>query len=231
MLPDGISEDKAISEHLDSGCKLHVKKNVEKQRRDESRCSYGKGKKRCKDSSLIKIMCDGCDQLFCVKHRQKSVHKCAGVPVIKPSSTSNQCRPCAPQSTARPSNPVPPPAPAALVRKLSQDLVRVASDKSLRSPKSGQQPPSSAESANTNACPTCTFINPPGATVCEMCGGELSMGASEAGKHKASEEADRLQAALKALDEEEAEALLQLREEFNNRRARVMQEFGVANEH
>ena len=213
LLPNGISEDVAIAEHIDSGCKMHVKAAVEKQRRTETRCCYGKGKKKCKDKSLIKVTCDGCQQLFCVKHRAKSVHKCQG-PV-----QAVTCRPCPPAPAAS--------APTKLVRKLSQDLVRVASQSSLSqscSPISGHK---SNGMDHQNACPVCTFLNPPTATQCEMCNNHLIVKLTpnaviSSPTPQAEGLAKHLQAALKALDDKEAKEIARIRVEFNQRRARLI---------
>eukprot|EP00658_Telonema_sp_P-2_P011391 TRINITY_DN14335_c0_g1_i1.p1 TRINITY_DN14335_c0_g1~~TRINITY_DN14335_c0_g1_i1.p1 ORF type:complete len:217 (+),score=45.59 TRINITY_DN14335_c0_g1_i1:52-702(+) len=119
ILLSGSSEDAAMVQHLDSGCTQHVKKTVEKARRESSRCNFGRGKKRCKDRSLIKLVCDLCEKKFCVKHRNKTVHDCGGPPssleLVRKFSRDQ------------------------LVRTLSTDLVRVASDRSVGSPVNNRQ--------------------------------------------------------------------------------------------
>eukprot|EP00656_Telonema_subtile_P040053 TRINITY_DN45122_c0_g1_i1.p1 TRINITY_DN45122_c0_g1~~TRINITY_DN45122_c0_g1_i1.p1 ORF type:complete len:159 (-),score=24.72 TRINITY_DN45122_c0_g1_i1:153-629(-) len=59
----GLSEDQAMSEHIESGCTRHLKTAVEQARRKTNQCNF-RGKRRCQDKSLIKIECDGCKKLF-----------------------------------------------------------------------------------------------------------------------------------------------------------------------
>lgn len=76
-------EDEAINAHIESGCKSNLKADKQKAREEASACSFGRGKKKCKDTSLIKMICKECNRQFCVKHRTPAIHKCKGPPTAK----------------------------------------------------------------------------------------------------------------------------------------------------
>merc|ERR1711966_223961 len=68
------TKDAAVDAHIMSGCKSHLADQVRAQRVAMSACMHGKGKKACKDNSLIKIDCKACGKRFCLKHHRS--HKC-----------------------------------------------------------------------------------------------------------------------------------------------------------
>merc|ERR1712054_462810 len=89
---EGESIDHAMDRHIESGCKSGLAEQVRKQRNAMNRCSYGKGKKACKECFLTKFKCPDCDLEFCLKHRHAMDHKCTG----KKAGTCRPCRPAVP---------------------------------------------------------------------------------------------------------------------------------------
>merc|ERR1712139_186417 len=85
-IENGESKDTAVSRHIESGCKSGTAKAIKKQRDAMNRCCYGKGKKACKESPLVRFDCHDCGKSFCLKHRHASDHKCKGKKIPEPHS-------------------------------------------------------------------------------------------------------------------------------------------------
>jgi len=90
----GESVDTAVNRHIESGCKSGLAEKIKKQRDAMNRCSYGKGKGRCKDCGLVRFDCGDCGKKFCLKHRHAADHKCTGKaarpePVVKSNPLSS----------------------------------------------------------------------------------------------------------------------------------------------
>eukprot|EP00656_Telonema_subtile_P013358 TRINITY_DN16785_c0_g1_i4.p1 TRINITY_DN16785_c0_g1~~TRINITY_DN16785_c0_g1_i4.p1 ORF type:complete len:129 (+),score=18.98 TRINITY_DN16785_c0_g1_i4:180-566(+) len=75
---EGETADRVVDAHINSGCKSHLAEQVRAQRSAMSKCQHGKGKKACKDSSLLKHTCKDCGKMYCMKHRH---HECEPVTV------------------------------------------------------------------------------------------------------------------------------------------------------
>ena len=74
---EGESIDRAMDRHIESGCQSGLADKVRTQRAAMNRCAYGKGKRRCKDTAYhMRFGCQGCDQKFCLKHRDALDHVC-----------------------------------------------------------------------------------------------------------------------------------------------------------
>merc|ERR1712093_944579 len=68
LVAHGESTDQAVDAHIMSGCQSHLAEKVRAQREATNRCMHGKGKKACKDTSLIKFTCKDCGKMFCMAH-------------------------------------------------------------------------------------------------------------------------------------------------------------------
>lgn len=79
---EGETADRAVDAHIMSGCQSHLADKIRRQREVTNRCMHGKGKKACKDTSLLKYHCKDCGKTFCMAHRH---HKCKPI---------QSCMPC-----------------------------------------------------------------------------------------------------------------------------------------
>jgi len=73
--------DQKMSEHIDSGCRMHSMKAKEKP----NACSYPS----CTQVELIPITCEVCKKKFCLKHRFPGDHNCLKKSMKPPQTRHN----------------------------------------------------------------------------------------------------------------------------------------------
>lgn len=88
VVRDGRSADEAVTLHLDAGCPLMTA---------EVACTM----RGCKNREVIKLRCTGCQQLYCVAHRQQLDHACPKLPPPTRAPATTPAAPAGPTYTQR----------------------------------------------------------------------------------------------------------------------------------
>ncbi|CAG8633880.1 27570_t:CDS:2 [Dentiscutata erythropus] len=78
LVPQNETEDKILEEHKQSNCTLHLLSSISST--TQKKCNL----KLCNNKSseggvMIYVVCDGCGDMFCLKHRHPSTHQCASL--------------------------------------------------------------------------------------------------------------------------------------------------------
>ncbi|KAF0471867.1 an1 zinc finger protein [Gigaspora margarita] len=78
LVPQNETEDKILEEHKQSNCTLHLLSSIPSA--TQKKCNL----KLCNNKSseggvMIYVVCDGCGDMFCLKHRHPPTHQCASL--------------------------------------------------------------------------------------------------------------------------------------------------------
>ncbi|CAB4377286.1 uncharacterized protein OCT59_006162 [Rhizophagus irregularis] len=76
--PEGRSVEQTLEEHLKSNCVLHLLSSIpiEKQK-----CFITECKNKSEGGVMVYVVCDGCGEAFCLKHRHPPAHQCESLNV------------------------------------------------------------------------------------------------------------------------------------------------------
>ncbi|RHZ89417.1 hypothetical protein Glove_14g45 [Diversispora epigaea] len=70
------AKEKIVEEHLNSNCSLYLLSSMPSTTR--KKCLI---QKDCNNNNNIHVVCDGCGEIFCLKHRYPSIHECPSLNV------------------------------------------------------------------------------------------------------------------------------------------------------
>ncbi|CAG8560498.1 6010_t:CDS:2 [Acaulospora morrowiae] len=78
LISPGTSDEKVLDEHLKSNCTLHLLSSppsVSRKKCDLKECNN----KSSDVGVMVYVICDGCGETFCLKHRHPSTHQCTSL--------------------------------------------------------------------------------------------------------------------------------------------------------
>ncbi|GBC07236.1 hypothetical protein RclHR1_07320009 [Rhizophagus clarus] len=76
--PEGKSVERTLEEHLKSNCVLHLlsSTSIEKQK-----CFIAECRNKSEGGVMVYVICDGCGEAFCLRHRHPPAHQCESLDV------------------------------------------------------------------------------------------------------------------------------------------------------